>query len=468
MAIKLNQTLVLKLSIDQKPITSKSGVLSYVANPKQTPYIILDNHRDAPRGFGVKVAKTKKTYVIQRRVGTKVIKTKIGNVSDFASIEFARNKGRELVIIAQNTGQNPNTIAREKDAKEIRLIEAFEQYIHHLCNRAKPAKSNTIQAINGAIKRLNAITEKKIVSLQNSEIISIFDKIASTHRTAAEQSFRWAIAATNYAIKHELENASSQQREPTLKYNPFLTLTTNKKFRTSSQLQESYIKNNIRKPLLSNDDLGKWLNAIYSKRDKNRLGCDFLLLCLLWGVRKNEATPLQWRHLINDSDANESSWVDMEKRVVFFYDTKNRQNHKLPIADAAFYILKTRMPIVNSTNKNAKWVFPARSKHSKTGHYNDMNEISKNINIEAGISHRTLHDLRRTFGSIAANITPSNIVKRLLNHQELSDVTTRYTEVKWESLIKSMQDIELSILSKSPKLYNTLLPPKHPKIKLVN
>ena len=72
-------------------------------NPNNQPYILFDDHRDSVTGFGVKVAKTKKTYIIQRRVlGGKVIKAKVGNVSDFANIDAARDKARNLIQIAKS------------------------------------------------------------------------------------------------------------------------------------------------------------------------------------------------------------------------------------------------------------------------------------------------------------------------------------------------------------------------------
>ncbi|CCP02119.1 hypothetical protein BN439_1034 [Erwinia amylovora Ea644] len=67
----------------------------YAPNISGKPYLITDNHRDSPVGFGVKVSATKKTYIIQRRVSgggrtpsegkspSQVIRATIGNVTDF-------------------------------------------------------------------------------------------------------------------------------------------------------------------------------------------------------------------------------------------------------------------------------------------------------------------------------------------------------------------------------------------------
>ena len=61
MLTTLNQNFVLKLTIDQKPAIGKNGQTAYEPNTTHTPYIVFDNHHDAPRGFGIKVSKTKKS-----------------------------------------------------------------------------------------------------------------------------------------------------------------------------------------------------------------------------------------------------------------------------------------------------------------------------------------------------------------------------------------------------------------------
>lgn len=77
MKITLNQNIVLKLSIDKKPIAYNDNKIEYVNNTTNAAYIVFDDHSDSPTGFGIKVAKTKKTYIIQRRVPEgKVIKAK--------------------------------------------------------------------------------------------------------------------------------------------------------------------------------------------------------------------------------------------------------------------------------------------------------------------------------------------------------------------------------------------------------
>ncbi|MFW8320134.1 integrase, partial [Klebsiella pneumoniae] len=78
----------------------------------------------------------------------------------------------------------------------------------------------------------------------------------------------------------------------------------------------------------------------------NRLGCDYLLLTVLTGARKEETASLCWREAITNEEAKTTSYVDLESRMIRFYDTKNRNDHELPICDAVKRILEDRRDIV--------------------------------------------------------------------------------------------------------------------------
>lgn len=461
MKTTLNQNIVLRLTLDQKPNSIENGKLEFIDNDGGQPYILFDDHRDAPTGFGVKVAKTKKTYIIQRRLsGEKVIKAKVGNVSDFSNIDLARDKARTLVQLAMDTGKNPNSIERKRLASEITLSEAFTQYRNFLLGRPKPAKPNTLAVLDRSISKFNAWKNRRVKDISGDEILQMFDNIASTRRTTAEQTFSWAIAAVNHAIKLETHEASSQERNPSLTYNPFSILHANEKFRTRSQLEADYRAKGVRNPLSLNE-MGRWLNAIYGRRKKNRTAGDYLLLTTLWGTRKSEGANLKWSHLISDEEKATSSFVDIKSRIAFFRDTKNGEDHELPLTDAAHEILIQRLHAIKN-NKSAKWVFPAQSKFSKTGHYSDPSELIELICEDAGIKKISMHDLRRSVGRIAEELTSYSMVKRLLNHSSMSDPTSRYTETEWDRLKEVMQRIELHILATAPLVYNVLLTPKYP------
>lgn len=348
MKMTLTQSIIInKLSIDVKPDLDQQGQVVYLPNPERKPYIITDNHRDSPVGFGVKISATKKTYIIQRRVASadkrpstggkapkQVIRSTIGNVSDFANIDQARDAARKFVETMKLTRRNPNAVKREAEASELTISEVFAQYRSHLMGRSKPAKPNTLNVLNKAENRLEEWENLRVKDLTGNEILRKFDEIASRARTAAEQTFRWVNVAVRHAIEIEAGNAQTQQRQPTLSYNPFSILTIQKKFRTRSELEESYRAKGVRNPLSPKDTLGRFLTALHNKRSFNRLGCDYLLLTVLTGTRKEETASLCWREALTEEEARTTSYVDLENRIIRFYDTKNRNDHELPICDA--------------------------------------------------------------------------------------------------------------------------------------
>ena len=138
MKTTLNQTLIVSLKIEIKPLKFADGkVVKSEPNPTLTPYIVFDDHQKAPTGFGVKVARTKTTYIVQKKVQGKVIKVKVGNLEDYnltgervrevltngKIVERigARARAQELVQEIIEHGKNPNTVAREKELEEIIL-----------------------------------------------------------------------------------------------------------------------------------------------------------------------------------------------------------------------------------------------------------------------------------------------------------------------------------------------------------
>lgn len=474
MKMTLTQSIIInKLSIDVKPDLDQQGRVVYLPNPERKPYIITDNHRDSPVGFGVKISATKKTYIIQRRVASaekrpstggkapkQVIRSTIGNVSDFANIDQARDAARKFVETMKLTRRNPNAVKREAEASELTISEVFAQYRSHLMGRSIPAKPNTLNVLNKAENRLKEWGNLRVKDLTGNEILRKFDEIASRARTAAEQTFRWVNVAVRHAIEIEAGNAQTQQRQPTLSYNPFSILTIQKKFRTRSQLEESYRAKGVRNPLSPKDTLGRFLTALHNKRSFNRLGCDYLLLTVLTGARKEETASLCWREALTEEEARTTSYVDLENRIIRLYDTKNRNDHELPICDATKRILEDRRDLVNETEKRAekrKWVFPARSLRSKVGHYSDSKSLREYICQEAGISKLGMHDLRRTFGRVAEGLTSYSVVKRLLNHRNTTDPTERYAMPDNDRIYEALQSIELHMLMTAPELYNTLL-----------
>jgi hypothetical protein len=65
-----------------------------------------------------------------------------------------------------------------------------------------------------------------------------------------------------------------------------------------------------------------FLAALHNKRGFNRLGCDYLLLTILTGARKEETATLCWREALTEEEVRTTSYVDLETGLFAFTTRK--------------------------------------------------------------------------------------------------------------------------------------------------
>jgi integrase len=467
MKLALTQPLVWKLTINAKPVES-DGQVRFEDNPASTPYIVFDASPKAPPGFGLKVHKSGASYLVQRRVGDKVIKAKVCDVKDLPLTE-ARTAAGAIAEEMRRTGANPNTRAlarqRTEAASKLTLEGALSIYRRHVTSRATPAKPNTLKVLDATNRRLAELLYVPLQSMRSGEVLDLFDRRAAQARTATEQAFRYAHVATRYAMSRDAFDAHQEGREPQLTHNPFQILVLEQKWRSTTQMETDYQRRGSRNPMGEEDgSLGRFLIALWQRRKHNQEGADFLLLTLLCGTRISELPGLCWRDRLTDDEARTMPWVDLDRRWIWIADTKNHSIHELPVADAALELMKRRM----DERGKERYVFPPRFKDSKrcrTPHLSDSSTLLEYVRVDAQIPVLRQHDLRRTFGRFAEEHASYRVVKALLNHRDVSDTTSRYTEAEVRRLREAMQKIELAILANAPVIYNGLLSlPTYPRL----
>lgn len=148
---------------------------------------------------------------------------------------------------------------------------------------------------------------------------------------------------------------------------------------------------------------------------------DYLLLVLFTGLRREEAARMTWNN------------VDLKARTLKVTDTKNHQDHTLPLSDFLFDLLQQR-----KNNAINEYVF---QRANGTGYISEQRKQIIKIIKESGIRF-TIHDLRRTFVTIAESLDISAYaVKRLVNHKMSSDITAGYIVTDVERLRQPMQKI---------------------------
>jgi integrase len=148
-------------------------------------------------------------------------------------------------------------------------------------------------------------------------------------------------------------------------------------------------------------------------------------LLLLTGCRKSEIGSLQWNQI-------------QEKQMTIPASvSKNGREHTIPIPSLAYDLLKQRQ----TSTTNSVNVFLATS--GKSERYNGYAFHLKELQKKSGTSNWTLHDLRRTFASLHAELgTPIHIIEKMLNHVsgQISGVAAIYNRYSYQSEMREAVD----------------------------
>ena len=112
-------------------------------------------------------------------------------------------------------------------------------YREHLTTRTvKPAKVETLKVYDRVMKRHDEWkwSGRKVREISAKEIKSKFGETNKVTPTATEQAFRWPSRAIDWYIENEKIRADAQNREPTLRGNPFKTLAINGHYRSKEMI----------------------------------------------------------------------------------------------------------------------------------------------------------------------------------------------------------------------------------------
>jgi integrase len=186
---------------------------------------------------------------------------------------------------------------------------------------------------------------------------------------------------------------------------------------------EAWYRVERRKTVIKAHDLKDWYGGVIKVGGtaKGETVRDYLLLLLFTGLRRQEAAQLPF------------SGLDFKARTITVLDTKNREDHTLPMSDLVFSLLSARRDSVEGD-----FVFPGEG---KGGYLVEPRKQMEKVAKTSGVDF-TLHDLRRTFTTIAEGLdVPAYSLKRLLNHKMPGDVTAGYIVTDVERLREPMQKI---------------------------
>jgi integrase len=376
-----------KSSIDKLPI------------PESQPAFHRD---DEIRGFGVKVFPSGvKTFFLEKRVAGKVKRITIGRFGELTA-EQARKQAVKLAgQIA--SGGDPVAEKRQAELKAITLAEAFADYL----GTRKDLKPKTL-------KDYERVIGKAFDDWRGKPLLSITkDMVAKRHTLLGEQSGE-AWANLSMRVLRALFNFAAGRYEDS----QGRSLIAENPVKRLSQTRAWY-RVERRQTVIKLHELQAWFSGVMALG--NEILRDYLLLMLLTGLRRNEAAKLQWAD------------VDLAAKTLTVRDPKNRRDHTLPLSDFLFDMLARR-----KTGAVNGYVFPGAG---AGGYIVEPRKQMAHVTAASGV-HFTVHDLRRTFITIAESLDiPAYALKRLLNHANGADVTAGYIVASTERLREPMQKV---------------------------
>jgi len=361
------------------------------------------------KGFAVRITSNgAKSFIIEKRIEGRVKRITLGRYPGL-TVEQARKEAQKLLgKIA--TGSNPVADKQLAVLQAKTLGDAFTDYL----NARKSLKPRTLYDYQRLMKvAFPDWLKKPLLSITKDMVAKRHIKLGEENGEAyANLSMRFLRALFNFSIaQYEDHKGQALIRE-----NPVVRLNQTR----------AWYRIERRQTVIRPHQLPAWYQGVQTlKNDQFNLGgplvADYLLFILFTGLRKQEAATLKW-----DS-------VDMQHRTFTIIDTKNREPLTLPIADFLYNIFLDRLKA-----KQNDFVFPGSG---KTGYLIEPKRQIKKVCDISGVSF-TLHDLRRTYITVAESIDVSAYaLKRLLNHKMHNDVTAGYIISDVERLREPMQRI---------------------------
>ncbi|MEQ1531570.1 MAG: integrase family protein [Methylococcales bacterium] len=351
-------------------------------------------------GFGMYIGTTSKTWCVQQRIGNKTKRVVLGKYPAMTA-QQARDAAKKG-IGALAAGIDTVKEKREQKIKAVTLGEVFAEFLN-----ARTLKPKTVRDYSGVMNNIYPDWQKlPITDISRDAVERRHKKIGNERGEAyANLGARTLRSVLNYAsAKYETGKG--------------LSILPDNPVRRISQTR-SWYRVERRTGHLKAHQLQVWFDAVLNiDNDTIR---DYLLFVILTGCRKDESAKLQW----SDIDLIDNSYI--------LRDPKNHRPLQLPLSDYLVDMLSTRKASSTST-----FVFPG---DGARGYLVEPKRQLAKV-IEKTDMPFTMHDLRRTFVTIAESLDlPSYSVKALVNHKQGDDVTSGYIQLNVERLRQPMQII---------------------------
>ncbi len=371
-------------------------------------------HRDSVlKGFGLRVtAKGAKSFVVETRVSGRVRRKTLGRYGPM-TVEQARKQAQQFLGEVAS-GADPIEEARVERDRSVTLGEVFELYL----STRKGLKDATVFDYRRILREaFSDWQDRPLAAIGKDAVAKRHAKLGERSEARANHAMRLLRALFNFA-HHQYEDGEGHSLFPE---NPVTRLSHTR----------AWYRVERRRSLITAAQLPDWFAAVQGLRGEDagvydRAVGDLLLLLLFTGLRRGEGLSLRWEY------------VDLDERTLRIPDTKNRKPLTLPLPDYLAELLEARREFVQGP-----FVFPGTG---AAGHLVEPRPRMRRVTKASDMSF-TLHDLRRTFITIAESLDiPVYAIKRLVNHSMDHDVTAGYVVMDIERLREPMQRIADFIL----------------------
>lgn len=282
------------------------------------------------------------------------------------------------------TGMDPVAEKRAEKMRQITLNDVFNDYIHV----RKSLKHNTLYNYKKVLATgFAGWVNKPLLGITKDSVAKHHKKLGQEHGEAyANLAMRLLRALFNFAAGQYEDS----QGKSLITENPVKRLSQTRAWYRVERRQ-SFIKAH---------ELAAWYLGV--QQLQSEVLRDYLLLIILTGLRRQEAATLRWDQ------------VDLKAKTLTILDTKNHESHTLPLSSYLYELLLSR-----SQKRINEYVFPGTG---AAGHIIEPRKQMANVTKLSGI-HFTVHDLRRTFITIAEGLDISAYaLKRLMNHKMNGDI----------------------------------------------
>jgi len=370
-------------------------------------------------GLTLRVTSTgRKSFVVRKRINGKPVMTTLGRFPDM-TLTQARVAAREALNVF-SSGVNPNNKKIELRVKSITLQEAMNDYIANRKHALKPKTIKDYQILFNSY--LSDWSKKELVNITRSMVVKKHTTIGNRSIYRANATMRLLRAIFNFAMT-EYEDSNDV---PIITHNPV------------QKIKRNWFKESVRTNIIEPNDLKDWFKAVNNlpnnkanttHKNTSETVRDYLILLLFTGLRPSEGINLKWSN------------IDLKNELLTIQDTKNREDHTLPLTQHIIDLLEAR-----KVESEGGYIFP--------GYDPDKALVSPNRQVKKVIKDSgvqfLLHDLRRTFATYADSLgIQHNTIKRLMNHKNNDVTSTHYIHQSIETLRGPMQKITDYMLEKS-------------------